>query len=421
MAPLQQPPRNPADPPDPATAIDAPLAGVKVLDLSRILAGPYCAMILGDMGAEVIKVEAVGAGDDMRGWGPPFVNGEGAYFLTINRNKKSLAVDLKSPRGREILHKLVDEADVLVENFRPGTTERLGLGWEELHARNPRLVYCSISGFGQTGPRKYEASFDLICQGEAGLMGVTGFPDGSPTKVGIAISDLVAALWAVQGILMALYQRGENGEGRYVDISLLDSLVSLLTFQAGIHFTTGEDPGRKGNAHATVAPYETYPAADGYFNLAVGNDSLWSRFCRAAGREDLEKDPRFAVNRDRVTNRIALNEILERVFRNKPVAHWLEILKEAGIPCGRINSMSHVFTDPQVIERGMIFTLDHPVAGKVQVPGSPLKLSETPPIPAAAPPLVGQHTREILADLGYSQADVDQLEEAGVVQSCPPK
>ncbi len=296
------------------TLAHGPLTGLKVVDLSRILAGPFCTMALGDMGADVVKIESPGAGDDTRQWGPPFDNGESAYFLAVNRNKRSLTLNLKHPDGLAILRRLVEGADVLVENFRPGTLARLGLTDEAVFATNPRIVYCSVSGFGQTGPDSHRPGFDVVIQGESGLQSLTGFPDGPPTKVGVPMADLVASLMAAQGILLALVARGTTGKGQRVDCSMQDAVLALLSFQAGSYFMTGRTPSRKGNQHPTIAPYETYRTADGYVNVAAGNDALYQKFCDAIGEPALAKDPRFAASAGRVENRPALNARLEPII-----------------------------------------------------------------------------------------------------------
>ncbi|MFQ5881039.1 MAG: CaiB/BaiF CoA transferase family protein [Candidatus Methylomirabilales bacterium] len=393
-----------------------PLEGLKVIDLSRILAGPYCTMLLGDMGAEVVKVENPAGGDDTRGWGPPFINGESAYFLSINRNKKSITLNLKADRGREILSVLLQQADVLVENFRPGTLEKAGFGYEAVQRLNPRLIYCSISGFGHTGPETQRPGYDLIIQGESGVMSLTGLPDGPPLKVGLSVADIVAGMYAVQGILLALVARERYGKGQKIDIALLDSMISLLTYQAGIFFTTGQSPHRMGNLHPTITPYEPFEAQDGYFNVAVGNDVLWARLCQILGREELINDPRFATGAKRVENRAVLRPMLEKALKARSVQEWLQILNEAGIPCGPINSLAEVFAGPQVKAREMIVEVPHPALGTVKMTGVPLKLSATPGQIKHPPPLLGEHTEEVLrAWLGMSAAEIQGLHSDGVI------
>ncbi len=387
-----------------------------VLDLSRVLSGPYCTMQLADMGARVIKIERPGAGDDTRAWGPPFVKGESAYFLSINRNKESVTLNFKHPDGRRLLDALIARADVLVENFRPGTLEAMGLGYEAVHGRHPRLIYTSISGFGHTGPLRERAGYDAVLQGEAGIMSVTGPTDGPGYKVGVAIADLAAGLFAAQGTLLALYERERSGQGQHVDIAMLDSVAALLTYQAGIYFTTGAPPQRLGNAHPTVAPYETFRAADGDIVLAAGNDELWRRFCRVAGLDASAADPRFATNSDRVRNYDALRPIVAAVFLRRTRAEWIALLNEAGIPAGPVRDLHEVLTDEQLLARGMVHTLPHAVAGSVQVLGTPVKLSATPGAVRCAPPALGEHTDKVLmGDLGLTAADVAAFRAAGVV------
>jgi crotonobetainyl-CoA:carnitine CoA-transferase CaiB-like acyl-CoA transferase len=393
-----------------------PLQGVTVLDLSRVLSGPYCTMQLADMGARVIKIERPGTGDDTRAWGPPFVQGESAYFLSINRNKESVTLDFKHPEGRRLLDALIARADVLVENFRPGTLDEMGLGYDAVQARHPRLIYTSISGFGHTGPLRERAGYDAVLQGEAGLMSVTGPAEGPGYKVGVAIADLAAGLFAAQGTLLALYARERSGRGQHVDVAMLDSVAALLTYQAGIYFTTGAPPKRFGNAHPTVAPYETFQASDGDVVLAAGNDDLWRRFCRVAGLDAYATDPRFATNGDRVRNYEALRPLVAEVFARRTRAEWLDLLNDAGIPAGPVRNLHEVLTDPQLLAREMVHTLRHAVAGPVQVLGIPVKLSDTPGAMQCPPPALGAHTDTVLTrDLGVPAAEVAALRAAGIV------
>lgn len=376
---------------------DLPLRGLKVIDFTRVLAGPLCTMLLADMGAEVIKIEHPREGDETRGWAP-FVDGWSTYFLSVNRNKKSVAIDLKSEEGVSLLRELIREADVVVENFRPGTLERLGFGPDDARALNERLIYCSISGYGTTGPRRDQAGYDMVIQGESGLMDVTGFPETGPTKVGVAITDCLAALYAVQGILLAHISRATTGKGQFVDIALLDSAVSVLGLPTGIVAATGKSPGRLGNEHPSLAPYEPYPAADGQVVVAVANPRLWSRFCAAVGLEHLEDDPRFAENSIRLVNRVALNEIIRERFKDQTVDELLGRLRAAGVPCGRVRSIEDVLQDPQLEVRNMLLGLSIG-AHTVKVPGNPVKLSAIPPSPVVPPPALGEHTDETRAAL----------------------
>jgi crotonobetainyl-CoA:carnitine CoA-transferase CaiB-like acyl-CoA transferase len=394
----------------------AALDGFLVLDFTRVLSGPYCTMQLADMGARVVKVEQPKTGDDTRAWGPPFINGESAYFLSINRNKESLTLDLKSPRAHEVLAPLLAKADVLVENFRPGTMERLGLSHEKLSAQYPRLVYCSISGFGQTGPRRREAGYDAVVQAEGGLMSITGSAEGPAYRLGVAISDIVSGLFAAQGIAFALLARERTGRGQHVDIGMLDATAALLTYQAGNYFATGNVPGRLGNRHPTIVPYETFEASDGEFVIAVGNDDQWRRLCAIMGKPDLAADERFASNRGRVAHYETLRPVLAGILAGRTRAEWVEALRGAGVPCGSVRDVGEVLADPHLDVREMIQTVEHAVAGTVRVTGVPIKLSDTPGSVRTPPPLLGEHTREILTrDAGLSPAVVDELVASGVV------
>ena len=391
-----------------------PLDGLIVVDLTRVLSGPYCTMQLADMGARVIKVEQPGRGDDTRAWGPPFIGAESAYFLSINRNKQSLTLDLKS--GRAVLERLLDRADVLVENFRPGTMERLGLGYAAVSARWPRLVYCSISGFGQTGPRRDQPGYDAVVQAEGGLMSITGEADGPAFRLGVAIADIVSGMFAAQGIALALLARARTGGGQHVDIGMLDSTAALLTYQAAIYFATGQPPTRMGNRHPTIVPYETFEASDGEFVLAVGSEGLWRRFCELLDAPGVAEDPRFATNRDRVSHYEILRPLLAERIRQRSRAEWIERLMAAGVPCGSVRDVSEVLRDPQMTAREMIAAVEHAAIGSVQVLGVPIKLSETPGTVRTAPPTLGQHTDQILrTDLGFSDADITRLRQNGTV------
>ena len=377
---------------------DLPLTGVRILDLSRVVSGPFGAMILGDLGADVVKVEEPERGDESRSYGPPFQNGESAYFMSVNRNKRSIAIDLKSADGIALVRRLAETADVLVENFRPGTADRLGLGYEELRSRNAELVYCSISGFGRTGPDATRPGYDLIVQGEAGLMDITGSPDGPPTKVGTSIADLVAGLYAAQAITAALFQRRVTGTGRRVDIAMLDAVASLLTFNAGIYFATGKSPRRRGNLHPTISPYETFEVADGWINIGVANDKFWALFCDAIGKSDLVADLRFWSPSARVTNRNALIEIIEPILRQAPRDVWVSRLSTAGVPCGAIRAVSEVCEATQLESRGMILHTKHPKAGEIRSVATPFRFDDQSPRIPRPPPLLDQHRLEILRD-----------------------
>jgi crotonobetainyl-CoA:carnitine CoA-transferase CaiB-like acyl-CoA transferase len=392
-----------------------PLSGITVLDFTRVLSGPYCTMVLGDLGARVIKLEHPNRGDDTRHWGPPFVADQSAYFLSINRNKESLTLDFKHPASREVLDRLLAHADVLVENFRPGTLVPCGLDAETLTRRFPRLIYCSISGYGQTGPRASEAGYDAVIQAEGGLMSVTGDADGPAFRLGVAISDITAGLFAAQGVLAALLARGRTGRGQLVDVGMLDATAALLTYQAAIHFATGETPPRMGNRHPTIAPYETFAAADGEVVVAVGNDAIWRRFCSAIGLDHLGNDPRFATNSGRLAHYAELRPMIAERLGATARAEWLARFAEAGVPCGSVRGVGEVLDDPQLASRAMIHSLRHPTAGTVRVIGSPVKLSDTPPSVRTAPPILGEHTDSILDELGFGRDAIDILRASGAI------
>ena len=392
-----------------------PLTGFTVLDLTRVLSGPYCTMVLGDLGARIIKVEQPRKGDDTRAWGPPFVGAESAYFLSINRNKESVTLDYKPAAGRQVLEQLIARADVLVENYRPGTLERVGFGWEAVHARFPRLVYASISGYGQTGPRRDEAGYDAVMQAEGGLMSVTGDADRPGYRLGVAITDMVAGLYCAQGITAALLARERSGEGQRVDIGMLDTTAALLTYQAANWFTTGKTPQRQGNRHATIAPYETFTTADGEIVIAVGNDDIWKRCCPAAGLPELADDPRFATNKDRMENYHDMRPPIDRVFRTATNAEWIARLNAAGVANGEVRDIGQMLNDPQLAAREMVQTLMHPTIGATRVIGAPIKLSATPASLRTPPPVLGQHTDTVLGELGYSAADITGLRDTRVI------
>jgi formyl-CoA transferase len=391
------------------------LEGVVVLDLSRVLAGPFCSMMLGDMGADVMKVEPPGIGDESRHFGPPFLNGESSYFLSLNRNKRSITLNLKSEEGREVLRRLVARSDVLLENFRPGVVDRLGFSYEAVRAIRPDIVYCSVSGFGTTGPMAFRPAYDQILQGEGGVMSVTGPEDGEPHKVGVPIADLTAGMLASYAVVSALFHRQRTGEGQRLETSLLDGQISLLTYQAASYFATGRVPRRLGNRHPNIAPYETFPTADGFVNLAVGNDALWVKFCQATGLDSYAADPRFLTNADRVQNRSDLIPLIEGRFRGRSTAELLETLDEAGIPCGVIATLDQVFDSPQVEHLGLRQRIQHPRAGEISLTAPPYRMDRTPPAIRRPPPTLGQHNEEVLAGLGYSQPDIARLREAGAI------
>ena len=395
---------------------DGPLAGVKVLDLTRVLAGPYCTMFLGDLGAEVVKIEQPEVGDDTRAWGPPFVGGESAYFLCINRNKKSVTLDLKSNQAVGLLRRLAEGADVLVENFRPGTMERLGLGERELRAVNPRLIYASLSGFGAAGPMKDWPGYDLIIQAWGGLMSVTGMPDGEPTKVGVAIVDIVAGLMLGKAILAALFARERTGVGQKLETSLLEAEVACLINAGSNYLVGGVVPGRWGNAHPNIVPYQSFKSRDGYLVIGVASEGIWRRLCQAIGMPGLADDPRFARNPQRVEHRGELIDILTEIFLQRDTAAWMTLLIDAGVPCAPVQTIDQVFLAPQVIAREMVVEVSHPTAGTLRMAGLPVKFSGTPASIRLAPPLLGQHTAEVLRSwLRLDDSAIDDLKSKGVI------
>ncbi|MGH7266780.1 MAG: CaiB/BaiF CoA transferase family protein [Candidatus Rokuibacteriota bacterium] len=392
-----------------------PLDGIRVVDLSRVLAGPYATLLLADMGAEVIKIEEPGRGDDTRAW-PPFQGGESTYFMSVNRGKKSLTLNLKTAGGREILRRLLQGADVLLENFRPGTLERLGFGHAAAREWNPRLVYCSISGFGESGPEAARPGYDLIVQGESGVMDLTGFPDGPPVKMGTSIADLAAGTMAAHGIVLALFARERTGVGQKVEIAMVEVMAALLTYQGQAYFATGTSPRRRGNQHPSIVPYEVFEAADGYLTVGVANNSLWSRFCQALGRPELATDPRFDTEARRVEGRDVLVPLLGEIFRTAPVAEWVRRLGEAGVPAGKIKSVGEALESEHLKARGAIVTLAHPTAGPIRMVGPPIRLGGTPGEAAAPAPVLGEHTDEVLAKLlGYPAAAVARFRAEGAV------
>jgi crotonobetainyl-CoA:carnitine CoA-transferase CaiB-like acyl-CoA transferase len=402
------------------------LSHVRVLDLSRVLAGPWATQVLADLGAEVIKVERPGSGDETRGWGPPWLDGEGAgprtasYFASTNRGKRSVTVDISTPEGQAIVRRLAARADVVVENYKVGALARYGLGHADLLALNPRLVYCSISGFGQDGPYRDRPGYDFLLQAMGGLMSVTGEPDGvpggGPMKVGVALTDVLTGMYAATAILAALAHRDRTGEGQHVDLSLLDVQVATLANQAGGYLATGIPPGRLGNAHPSIVPYQAFATADGHLVLAVGNDAQFARFCAVAGRPDLARDPRFATNAARVVARVELVGILAGLLRTRTTAAWAAALEEADVPGGPINDLAQVFADPQVRHRGLRVEIPRPGRAPVPVVASPIRLSRTPPAYGTPPPGLGEQTREVLTEvLGMAEAEVAALQERGII------
>jgi crotonobetainyl-CoA:carnitine CoA-transferase CaiB-like acyl-CoA transferase len=416
-------------PDDPPARGDRPraLGHLRVLDLSRVLAGPWASQVLADLGAEVIKVERPGAGDDTRGWGPPWLRDaagrdttESAYFASANRGKRSVAIDIARPEGQALVRRMAERSDVLLENYKVGNLARYGLGYPDLSAANPRLVYCSITGFGQTGPYRNRAGYDFLIQAMGGLMSVTGEPDGAPgggpMKVGVAVADLLTGMYAVAAVLAALTSRERTGRGQHVDLALLDVQVAMLANQAQGYLASGRAPPRLGNAHPSIVPYQAFATGDGHLVLAIGNDEQFARLCRLAGRPELASDPRFASNAARVENRASLVPTLEALLARRSSAEWIAALEPAGVPCGPINDLAEVFADPQVVHRGLRIEVPHPLAGTAALVASPIRLSETPVEHRVAPPLLGQHTREVLSQLlGLGKDEIDRLGRAGVV------
>jgi CoA:oxalate CoA-transferase len=395
-----------------------PLDDLFVVDLSRILSGPVCTMLLADMGAEVIKVEPPPVGDDSRQWGPPFIGGISTYFLSINRNKKSLGLNLKTEEGRRILWKLIERADVLIENFRPGVLDKLGFGYEAVSKTNPRTVYCSISGFGHSGPYKDRPGYDVIAQGESGMMDLTGFPDGPPAKLGASLADIVAGLYACNGICLALLARHKTGKGQHVDVSLLDGMVSTLTYHALIYLSTGRSPKRAGTRHPSIVPYESFQAKDGFVNIAVTNQKQWENFCQVLGFPEIATDERFETMKARLAHYGELRPMIEGVVARMTRVEVMRVMSEVGIPAGPINTVGEILEDPHIQAREMVQELMHPDYGPLKVLGIPIKLSDTPGVVENAPPQFGEHNREVLSMLGYGEKEIAKLETSGAI-SCP--
>jgi crotonobetainyl-CoA:carnitine CoA-transferase CaiB-like acyl-CoA transferase len=405
--------------------MSGPLAGLRVFDLTRILAGPTCTQLFGDLGADVIKIERPGAGDDTRKWGPPYATDaeghdttESAYYLSSNRNKRSVAIDVAKPEGQALARRLIARCDIVVENFKVGDMARYGLAYDQLKEAQPRLIYCSITGFGQTGPYAPRPGYDFLAQGMGGFMSINGTPEGPPTKAGVAVADIICGLYASSAILAALHHRDRTGQGQYVDLALLDTQVAWLANVGLSYLTSGTVPQRYGNEHQSIVPYTVLPCADGFFILAVGNDVQYQRFCAFAGAPELATDPRFASNAQRVRNRAALTALLQALTPAKTQAEWVAGLEKAGVPCGPVNTIDQVFEDPQVQSRGMRIAMPHPLAGKgaVDLIGNPIKLSQTPVDYRRAPPVLGEHTEEVLRELlDMADAEIQSLRRAAVI------
>jgi formyl-CoA transferase len=408
------------------TSIKA-LGHLRVLDLTRVLAGPWCTQLLADLGADVIKVERPGSGDDTRAWGPPFLKDadgrdttEAAYYLSANRGKRSVTVDIGKPQGQQLVRRLAAASDVVIENYKVGQLAKYGLDYARLAADNPRLIYCSITGFGQDGPYKDRAGYDFIIQAMGGFMSITGerddLPGGGPQKAGVAVSDLMTGMYATVAILAAVAQRERTGAGQYIDMALFDTVIAMLANMNMNFLTTGKAPGRAGNAHQNIVPYQVFAAADGHVVIAVGNDSQYAKFCEIAGRPDLAADPRFTSNAERVRNRALLVPLLEAIVRDKPAAFWTGKLEAAGVPCGPINSIAQALADPQAVARGLRIELPHPTAGTVPLVGMPIRMSASSPSYERPPPLLGEHTDEVLREVAGLRADeIAALRSRGVL------
>jgi crotonobetainyl-CoA:carnitine CoA-transferase CaiB-like acyl-CoA transferase len=396
--------------------MSGPLKGVKVIELAQIMAGPTCGMLLADMGAEVIKVEKLPGGDDTRSYTEPAIRGESAAFMMLNRNKRGIAVNLKAPGGLEVVKRLLADADVVTENYRKGTLEKLGLGYDVLQKLNPRLVYCAVSGYGRTGPYADKGGFDLIAQGFAGLMSVTGEPGRPPAKSGTSIADINAGIFAALGIVSALFARERTGRGQMVETSLMEAAIQQTYWQAAIYFATGVNPGPTGSAHILTAPYQAFPTADGWINIGGANQSNWERLVKVIGRPELAADERFRTNGDRMRNLDALTPIIAECLVTRTSAEWIRELDAVGVPVGPVNKIGDMLADPQVAAREMVVEVDHPTAGRVKALGFPIKFSDTPAQITRAAPRLGEHTDGILASLGYSAAEIASLRQAGAVQ-----
>ena len=392
-----------------------PLNGIKVLDLTRVLAGPYATMLLGDLGADVIKIEQPGTGDESRNFGP-FKNGFSLYFMSVNRGKRSLTLNLKSERGKAVFKQLLAHTDILVENFRPGTMKKLGLDYDALKASHPSLIYAACSGFGQTGPYAEYGAYDMIIQGMGGIISITGEPNGPPVRVGTSISDITAALFTTIGILSALHHRNQTGKGQFVDVAMLDSLVAVLENAVVRYFATGEPPKPLGARHPAITPFEAFASADGHVIIALGNDTLWAKFCEHVNRADLISDKRFQTNADRTENHSELFPILSEIMSQRTTDDWIDALGKIGVPCGPINATDKVVNHPQVQAREMITRVAHQITGEVEVPGVPIKLSETPGDVDAPAPSLGEHTAEVLTSvLKMQPKEVERLRQDGVI------
>ena len=390
------------------------LEGIRVLDVSRVLTGPYASMMLADLGADVVKIERPDRGDDTRAWGPPFLGGESAYYLSVNRNKRSVTVNLKSAEGRRIVLDLAARSDVFLENFAPGVAEKLGLGFDAVRRTNPRIVYCSISGFGQDGPYRDRPAYDIILQGMGGLQAITGEPGRPPVRIGVAVADLAGGMFAAYAIASALVRRERTGEGERIDVSLLECQLAWLTYMAGNYFATGKDPERAGSRHPTIVPYQSFATKDGHLNVAVGNDAIFRRFCAALGRPELAEDPRFETNPARVQHRNELEPLLEAILTTQTTAAWMERFDDQGVPAGPVYRISDIVRDPQVEARKVVLEMRHPRAGTIRAFAPPFRSLHERETHAPAP-LLGEHTDAVLAELGYSTEQIARLRREGAV------
>jgi crotonobetainyl-CoA:carnitine CoA-transferase CaiB-like acyl-CoA transferase len=396
------------------TNMASALENIKVVDLTRTLAGPFCTMMLGDMGADVVKIEEPEQGDETRSW-TPFWNGESTQFVSFNRNKRSMTINLKEQEGVNIVLALAEKADVVIESFRAGTLDRMGLGYDAIKELKPDIIYCSISGYGRTGPLSEKPGYDLLIQAYSGLMGLTGEPDGRPLRVGFSLVDLFTGMMAYGSIVTALYHRQQTGQGQWIEAALLDGQVAALSYHATAYLATGVEPQRMGSGHPSLVPYQSFSASDGFFIVGVANQGLWQRFCRAIECPDLMEDPRFKTNDDRVAHRTECVQVLSEIFQARTVAEWVDVIGGAGVPCGPINRVSEVVNDPQVLARNMLTDIPHPNVPDLRVPYSPLKLTKTPPSVRHHPPLLGQHNEEVLTELGYTGEQIAGLRERGVI------
>ena len=392
------------------------LEGLKVVDFTRFVAGPFCAMQLADHGADVVKIESPPErGDELRGWGPPFIDGQSYYFITLNKNKRSIALDLRSPKGIEIVKKMIKEADVLVENFRPGVMGKMGLSWEEVHSLNPRIVYCSVTAYGQTGPFSTKSGFDVVVQGDSGFMDITGFD--VPTRVGVGLTDFIGAFYGLIGIFAALLVREKTGQGQRVDSAMMDGMMALLTYQAGTYFATGKPPVRLGNRHPLQTPYETFPAKDGHIIIGAGSQKLWENLCNnVLMRPDLIDDPRFLTLQDRNKNEPVLKQIIEEITHTKCAEEWIELLTQGNVPCGKVRTVKEALELEQTKAREMVVEMEDELRGRIKMLGIPTKLSDTPGEIRRMPPVLGEHTQEVLKELGYTEKEINDLENQGIAR-----